>query len=165
MLLRTRTQLLLGCLAATACGPESKDANDWMIGVFSSPGPGNMSLGLDSVTHYEFLEDGTLLVGGVSGCASNAPRDSEARAWIAVGKNSLRIDDPAPGSVIEAWSISRGQSCGDILVDTIIAGQVTDTTSWTRGEVCLQELSPCAEGTSCETCKTVWCDDEPPDCD
>lgn len=170
MLLRTRTQLLLVSLAVAACGPESNatdDANDWMIGTFSNREIGDMSIGLSGVGHYVFESDGLLLVGGVHDCSQNLESDSQEHRWKKGNSDgSIVVQLPASESGVDAWQFRAMGACDSIYFEELRQGVVVGVTSLTRGAVCLSDaLPPCADGTSCETCKTVWCDEDPPACE
>ena len=141
------------------------DDSDWIRGTFSTPGVGSMSVGLSGVTHYEFLQDGTLFVGGVQDCADNIEIEPERYTWERKGEDVVEVDLPDDGSGVDAWRFEPSDACEWTLMYSLRDGEpVNDGTSLTRGAVCLRETGPCAEGTSCETCETVWCEGESPPC-
>ena len=166
MHLSSRTTLALIALALVACGPEVHDKPDWMLGTFSDPGPGNRSLGLDAITHYEFRDDGEFVVGGVHDCATNAKLDERQLVWVREGNDVVRVDHPEPGQDVESWRISNQEKCASVTVERIRGdGVVLDTGTWYRGEVCLHRLPPCPVGTECDGCESVWCEGESPECE
>jgi len=158
--------LIVVSLLGIACGPEAKDANDWMLGVFSNVVVGDMSLNLSGVTHYEFKDDGRLLIGGVSECGKNIKSDDDEYRWEQTGSDTILVELPESGSGIDAWQIRTLDDCNAVIIEELREGTVIDGYSLTRGAVCLSDdLPPCEQGTSCESCKSVWCDEAPPECE
>lgn len=161
-----RLGVILISLVGLACGPEAKQANDWMLGTFSNPGPGSMRLGLNTVAHYEFEDDGTLLVGGVRECGENVRKDEKEYEWEQTHPDTLRVALPDNGSGVDAWQIRSLDDCNTVTIEELRQGTVLNVSSLTRGAVCLSdEVPPCEQGTSCESCKSVWCDEAPPECE
>jgi hypothetical protein len=160
--------LLLG-LALSACGPSvhnKPEQPDWMLGVFSTPGPGDRTVGLNAIAHYAFGDDGVLAVGGVYDCATNTEQEEQELPWVLESDDVVRIDDPQPGLDVAAWRVSRADTCEYVTVERVLSdGLVTDFGTWYRGAVCLEKLPPCPIGTECDGCESVWCDGAPPDCE
>jgi hypothetical protein len=165
---RTNIALVgLGLAALASCGPEAHgepDQPEWLIGTFSTVAPGISDINVNSVGHYEFREDGTLTVAGVSGCRTPAPIEPVIKQWEVDG-GVVRVDDPEPGTVFDAWVLRQGETCGVVYVDRVEGEQQKEFTQWARGRVCLRELPPCPQGTSCASCQTVLCDGEPVECE
>jgi hypothetical protein len=166
MLLKTTSCVPLALVAAllSACGPQARDDGDWMLGTFSDPGPGLRSAGPIGLRHYEFHDDGTLSVIGVTECGDNNEELRFEAEWVQQGQDEIVVELPEEDA-IDAWLITPAPECGSVQVEWLQEGAVENTTSWTRGIVCTRELPACAEGTSCESCETVWCDEPPPPCD
>ncbi len=155
---------LLG-LGLAACGPDAHgdpDQPEWLIGTFSSVEPGISSINVNSVGHYEFQEDGTLTLTGVNGCRSPTPIEPVTRTWELDG-DVVRVALPEEDSLDE-WVVSETPDCAVVQVDGVQDGDTETTMMWTRGRVCLRELPPCPQGTSCAGCETVMCDGEPDEC-
>jgi len=166
MLLINRCSLVGLLLVATACGPESKDKDDtdWILGVFSNRDVGDSSLGLDGVGRYNFREDGTLSIGGVSECEKNIETVTDEYEWSRESDDLVVVSVPED-SIFEEWRVTPGSDCNSVRVDQIQDGEARVSYGLTRGAVCMKELPPCPEGTSCEDCETVWCDEPPPPCE
>lgn len=165
---RTRISLVgLGLAALVACGPEAHgepEQPEWLTGTFSTVGPGRRDINVNSVGHYEFHEDGTLIESGVSGCVTPTPTEPVTRTWERDG-DVVRVDDPEPGTVIDAWVVREGEACDFVYVDRVEGDLQTDFIQWARGKICLRELPPCPQGTSCASCETVMCEGEPDPCE
>ncbi len=167
MHLINRWGLLLLPFLTAACGPETNDndkSDDWLLGVFSNRNVGDSSPGLDGVGRYEFRDDGTLTIGGVSGCEKNIVTVTDEYQWTRKGDDAVVVELPED-SAVEEWRISPGSDCSWVQVEWLQDDEVANTTGWIRGAVCMKELPPCPEGTSCETCETIWCDEPPPPCE
>ena len=51
-----------------------------------------------------------------------------------------------------------------IKVEDVRDGEAQQPSFLVRGDACLQQVA-CPDGTQCDDCNTVWCDDPPPPCD
>lgn len=177
MHLSSRTTLALIALALVACGPEVHDKPDWMLGTFSDRSVRDASIGVTGVAHYEFLDDGTLLKGGVSECEANIESEPATYAWKRTSEETIVVNLPSTGSGVDAWEFHPGAYnadpdvesdwyCNKLRWDEVRNGVgVVGTTYLQRGAVCMKALPPCEEGTSCASCETIWCDDAPPECE
>jgi hypothetical protein len=68
------------------------------------------------------------------------------------------------GDVFKEWRVSPGATCNTLHIDKIQDNNPVDSFSITRKAICMKSLPPCPEGTSCEGCETIWCDNEPLPC-
>lgn len=164
MHLSNRTTLALLGLALVACGPDVHETPEWMLDVFSDPGPGNRTIGLDSVSHYEFRDDGVLVVVALSECQANVEGVASEFAWTRTGDDQVVVSLPEEDAFDE-WRITRSDDCRTVRLDRMQHGDPAVSFDLTRGPVCMRALPPCPEGTSCETCETVWCEDGPSACE
>jgi hypothetical protein len=164
---RSRIPLVgLGLAALVACGPEAHgeaEQPEWLIGTFSTVGPGRRDINVNSVGHYEFHEDGTLIESGVSGCVTPTPTEPVTRTWERDG-DVVRVELPEE-EALDEWVVSEAPECNLINVQWIQHASIVEMFYWTRGRVCLRELPPCAQGTSCASCETVMCEGEPDPCE
>ena len=167
MLVINRCSLVVLLLLAAACGPESKDKDDtdWILGVFSNRDVRDDSVGLSSVAHYEFRDDGTLIGTVLRNCAENSEEPLFEYEWTRESDDAVLVELPDEDGVDNTWRMVPGSDCTWLRVESLQDGEFVDYTGWTRGAVCMKELPPCPEGTSCETCETVWCDEPPPPCE
>jgi hypothetical protein len=161
MSLIKRCALSIAVVGSTACGPDANEKSDWIVDTFSSRDVNDRTLGLSALEHYEFLENGTLLVSSVSECEENLEGEADEYNWTRDGDNLVIVEMPAD-SIFEEWRITPGKDCTRVRVDPIQHGETAGSYGLTRGEVCMQKLPPCPEGTSCESCETIWCDEPPP---
>jgi hypothetical protein len=162
-----RAPLVLAlALVAVGCGQvDSPDQpSDWMLGTFSDRNVKDRSVGLSSLGRYVFHDDGTLDVIAIIDCEENEERPLHRYTWSRVGDALVMVDMPE-GDIYESWRVTPGEDCSTLHVEQVQHGDPIEGPTLLRGEVCMKELPPCPEGTSCETCETVWCDDAPPPCD
>jgi hypothetical protein len=134
-----------------------------MLGTFSTRGVPHRSVGLTSLGHYIFHEDGTLEEIAITGCEENQEELLQVYEWSRAG-DALVIVDMPDGDTFEEWLVTLGDTCNTLEVDQIQDGESSGGFPLTRGAVCMKELPPCPEGTSCDSCETVWCDEPPPPC-
>jgi hypothetical protein len=153
-------------VALSGCSKVEADAeSDWMLGTFSARYPGDSTIGLASVGHYEFLEDGTLKEVAVVGCQANQEEPVREYKWRRDGDQRVIVDVPPPDNeVFQSWIIIPGEDCNSVQVHMIQDDEVEATITLWRGAVCLWELPPCEAG-SCPSCVTDWCDEPPPACE
>jgi hypothetical protein len=155
---------LVLALAATGCGSEVTEPNDWMLGAFSSRNVKDRSPGLSALGQYHFREDGTLTLLAITNCAENREKLMEEYTWSRAGSSLVLVDMPE-GAIHEEWRVTLGETCNTMQVNPIQDGEVDGRFTLWRGAVCMKELPPCEEGYECETCETAWCDEPPPPCD
>ncbi len=156
--------LLLCVSLASGCGDDLAGTSDWMVGVYSDRMPGLQNSHDVYVDQYEIRADGTFLVHALRVCGSNTFTE-KAYTWEHLDADTIKVKFPegAPGG-FEAWHISRGKDCNEILVGYENHGEVFVEVPYQRGAVCLERVT-CPSGTvECDYCKTVWCDEPPPPC-
>lgn len=152
-------------VAAAACGPDANQNRDWIVGTFSNTSAGVRGHDL-AVQHYEFDENGTLSITALSGCQENEEQPLHEYKWNRTDENVIEVELPDDGSGIDAWRITPGRECSKVVREELSDGEVVDDPSTlVRGAVCMSDLPPCPEGTECDSCETVWCDEAPSDCD
>jgi len=134
-----------------------------MLGTFSNRKIRDHSVGLSSLGQYVFHEDGTLAVIALTECEENKPELLQEYTWSRAGDSLVVVEVPEE-DIFEAWRVTPGETCDTLLVEQIQHGDPAITFPLIRGAVCMKELPPCLEGTSCETCETTWCDEAPPPC-
>lgn len=145
-----------------ACGPETHDKDAWMVGTFSSRDLGHRSVGVEPVTHYEFRDDGSLVVTAVLTCPSSEETPVDEFEWTSSEDDLIKVELPED-EPLDGWRFAPGSECG-LELDRVQDDRVVGTEQLTRGAVCLRDLPPCPEGSECDACETVWCDDAPPSC-
>lgn len=167
MHLNKRTGSIILSVSITAsCGPDTPAESTWMLGTFSERPVGYVQ-GDWGVSQIEILADGAFLLGGVG--VDNTPLESQEYAWERGTDESIEVSFPNAGEGgIEAWRITPGERCNEILIQDIQMGEpVGAPFTYVRGAVCVNDLGTCPgpAGSQCEQFKTVWCDDPPPPCE
>jgi len=155
---------LLAALVVVGCSSEVEGTSDWMLGTFSDTNVNDSTAGLASLTRYEFREDGTLALTGVTHCAENRLGTPREYRWRRDGDEQVIVEIPeSENAVFQSWVITRGGECNTLQVDQIQDGEPKGGPRLWRGAVCMQDLPPC-DGVECPSCETVWCDEPPPAC-
>ncbi len=157
MLLSSSRRLLLLAVGLSACDAGSPD---WVLGTFSNQ---PNAVGLTSIVHYEFREDGTFARTQVRGCGDNPQELYEEHQWRRVEDSLVVVGIVREGGAVEEWRVRPGETCNLVEVEQVSNGLVRGTLTLERGAVCLYELPPCE--INCESCATEWCDEPPPPCD
>jgi hypothetical protein len=90
VLLSKSCRLLLFAVALSRCSKVETEADsDWMLGTFSARFPGDSTVGLSSVGHYEFREDGTLRQFVLTGCQANFEEPIQEYKWRRAGESRV----------------------------------------------------------------------------
>lgn len=152
--------LLLSSLVS--CGPDGLVESDWMLGIYSSRGANESGQNVRSVIRYEIREDGKFIIEGFGDCSNQVLMHQELE-WTSLDEDTVEVLFRA-GEMgdIDSWLFRRDSDCHMIRVIPVRNGEELSDMNFVRGAVCLQivECPPY----SCYTCKTVWCDGEPPPC-
>ncbi len=155
---------LLPTLLLVGCSSEVEGTSDWMLGTFSNTRVNDQSIGLASLGRYEFRENGTLVLLGITHCAENREELVQEYRWRRDGDSQVIVEVPEPeNTVFQTWVVTLGKDCNTLKVDQIQDGESRGGFTLWRGAVCMQDLPPC-DGVECPSCETVWCDEPPPAC-
>jgi len=155
---------LIGSLHLTACGPETVEHGDWMLGTFTQDWEEKIVLG--TTTRYIIEEEGVFEVVDVRGCSEHREELVGEYSWRAVADDTIEVNangtvDGAP----DGYRIRETEDCNVLSMEMIFGEEVISTEPLRRGVMCMQDLSPCEGGFECDSCMTVWCDGSPPSCE
>ena len=163
MQLITNRSLMALLFALLACGPEVAAESRWMLDTFSNRPAGYLSNNC-GVSHYEFLEDGTFIDGGVD-CDNNFV-ELQRLTWERLDADTIEV--ALPSGDLEALRVRPGEHCNVIEIVGVRDGVALENAPsvYVRGAVCQGRAAPCQpEGSQCESYVTVWCDEPPPPCE
>lgn len=150
-------------LTIVACGPQDAGNVDALFGTYSEIPAGISNQNTSISRNYVIQEDGTFLIQGYKNCGADELQPEEYQ-WVRHGDDAIEVLFPdADEGAIESWRITRGADCNQIVVEWYQGGKPVKKLAVTRGEVCVEPTPPCP-GSTCESCRTVWCDEPPPAC-
>jgi hypothetical protein len=156
-------------LAAAGCGPEveveEEGSSDWMLGTFSAAyeeSPGGVA-SVARVIHFEFREDGTLVVTHLGGCAANTIELVQEYEWRRLGDSEVVVAVPDPDSrFFHTWSFTPLVTCSTLQLRELQDGVETKRVL-SRGTLCMKKAPPCGSP-ECPSCTTERCDEPQPAC-
>lgn len=165
----------VGCalaIVSMACGPESRDPGEWMYDVFSyAAGPGE-TVPSRSVGKIRFERGGIARTTALNECGEGGGTWETEYQWE-YGDDSTIVMEVNSGDIgaKEEWRFSPRAPCSpsglpQIRKETLLDGEVYQTGSILRGDLCLESFDCNGENDElqCEDCRTVWCDEPPPPC-
>lgn len=162
MLMKKLCCLLFLALAAAGCSPG--DSSPWILGTFSNVRVGVQSHTSEPVTHYEFREDGALVIRVLKSCEPNRGTVDDELQWSTEG-DSLVVAEVTDNTFLEALHFKPGENCNRLQVNMVDNGTPSVGLPLWRGAVCFNKLPPCPpDAQQCDSCETVWCDEPPPPC-
>ncbi|NUO49135.1 MAG: hypothetical protein HOV80_09795 [Polyangiaceae bacterium] len=169
MLLSKSYRLLLIALAAAGCGPEveveEEGTSDWMLGTFSAAyeeSPGGVA-SVARVIHFEFREDGTLVLTQLGGCAANYVELIQEYEWRRAGDSEVTVLVPdSESGFFETWSFTPLVTCNTLQLREVVDG-VEFKRVLRRGTLCMKTAPPCGSP-ECPWCATELCDEPQPSC-
>ncbi len=158
-----RSHVFFGSLSiAFACGPEVAEENTWMLGTFSTRSANGYNI--PSVFHYEFREDGTLVVSGVSDYGKRSVEPVEY-TWEYLDDESIEVVLAEPQGGVDHWRVSPGRDCNLLRFKGFQGSDELFEDVLHRGKVCLLEGGMCPSGSNCDANMSAYCDDPPPACE
>lgn len=152
-------QLWLG----VACGPgapEEAPPPAWVLGTFSDHT--SAAQNVPGLMHYEFREDGSVIVSGV-GDYGRAPFGPVEYVWDGDGVDAIDVTLPSPIDGVDRWRITRTSDCKRIELQYFRGEEQDRVQSLYRGSICLVPSDACPAG-DCNQNEVEWCDGKPVPC-